>query len=142
MQFTSLKPFIHILIFSSAYASAFNIQNVRLAKRCSYFNLPCTPADGDGIKESQDKGDFKEWLVDELMKDRTPDGKPSLLQGQEQKDEVFLTPASKVRLAKNAVLEGQIMFWARLAGAFISIGTLTILYLLQDDMTAGLTTVQ
>ena len=91
-----------------------------------------------------DKANWKEWLVDELTKDRTDAGSEAKPEDEEPEEVLMLTPDTKYRRAKNAQLEDTVKKSAFAVGAFLSIGTLVGLYTISQlsDGNGGFTILQ
>ena len=80
----------------------------------------------------QDAGGFRNYLVDELMKDRTEDGDVQPKDpGLEQP--LVLSPAAKERLRKSEELNAAVVKATRSAGIIIVGSCLALLYLAKES---------
>jgi hypothetical protein len=80
----------------------------------------------------QDAGGVRNWLVDELMRDRTEQGDAGTKTPGLEEPQV-LSPAAKERLRRNEELNAQVVQATRSAGVIITLSCLALLYLAKEQ---------
>jgi hypothetical protein len=129
-----VEAFIKPTLLPQAYTGRGRATPRAYRRALTTSNLRSSNSNGDGkgkklADQIQEAGGFRNFLVDELTKDRTEEGDSPQKDPTGLDKPVALSPAAKERLRKAEELNGTVIKATRAAGALIVGSCVALLYL-------------